>query len=39
MLGLINNGLNLLGVSSFYQYILKGSIILVAVLADQVRRK
>ncbi|GAG25619.1 unnamed protein product, partial [marine sediment metagenome] len=36
MLGLINNGLNLLGVSSYYQYILKGMIILICVVVDHV---
>jgi len=35
MLGLINNGLNLMGVSSYYQQVLKGIIILIAVLVDQ----
>jgi ribose transport system permease protein len=34
MLGFINNGLNLLGVSGFYQYVFKGLIILLAVLVD-----
>ena len=36
MLGFINNGLNLLGISSYYQYIFKGMIILIAVVVDQV---
>lgn len=36
MLGLINNGLNLLAISSYYQYVLKGIIILIAVLADHI---
>lgn len=35
ILGFINNGLNLLGVSSYYQQVFKGIIILVAVLVDQ----
>jgi ribose/xylose/arabinose/galactoside ABC-type transport system permease subunit len=39
MLGLINNGLNLLGVSGFFQYVLKGLIILLAVLADSLRKR
>jgi len=39
MLGLINNGLNLLGISSYYQYVLKGIIILMAVLVDQILGK
>ena len=39
ILGLINNGLNLLGVSGFFQYVLKGLIILLAVLADLLRKR
>lgn len=39
MLGFINNGLNLLGVSGFYQYVFKGMIILLAVLVDILQRK
>lgn len=34
VIGIISNGLNLLGVSSFWQLIVKGLIILVAVLID-----
>ncbi|MEG9464204.1 MAG: ribose ABC transporter permease, partial [Bacillus amyloliquefaciens] len=30
-----NNGLNLLGVSSFYQLVVKGIVILIAVLLDR----
>lgn len=37
IIGVLNNGLNLLEVSSFYQQIVKGAVILLAVLAD--RRK
>ncbi|HEX7815826.1 ABC transporter permease subunit [Dyella sp.] len=37
LIGFLNNGLNLLGVSSFYQQVVKGAVILVAVLID--RRK
>lgn len=37
IIGTLNNGLNLLGVSSFYQQIVKGLVIVVAVLMD--RRK
>ncbi len=33
-LGIINNGLNLLGITSAYQYIAKGLIIVVAVIID-----
>lgn len=39
MLGFINNGLNLLGISSYYQYVLKGIIILIAVVVDQIAGK
>ncbi|STO13805.1 Ribose transport system permease protein rbsC [[Flavobacterium] thermophilum] len=37
MIGVLNNGLNLLNVSSFYQQVIKGAVILLAVLLD--RRK
>jgi ribose transport system permease protein len=39
MLGFINNGLNLLGVSGFYQYVFKGLIILLAVLVDTLQKR
>jgi len=39
ILGFISNGLNLLGVSPFYQFIVKGCIILFAILMDQWGRK
>ena len=35
LIGFLNNGLNLLGVSSFYQQIVKGIVILIAVLLDR----
>lgn len=35
IIGTINNGLNLLGVSSFYQQVVKGLVIIVAVLLDR----
>ncbi|NLJ50326.1 MAG: ABC transporter permease [Candidatus Atribacteria bacterium] len=35
----IRNGLNILGVSAFYQYVVNGLIIIFAVSADQIRRK
>ncbi|RYD04783.1 hypothetical protein N752_12725 [Desulforamulus aquiferis] len=35
IIGIIDNGLNLLNVSSFYQQAVKGLIILVAVLIDR----
>ncbi|WP_051529923.1 ribose ABC transporter permease [Anoxybacteroides tepidamans] len=37
MIGVLNNGLNLLDVSSFYQQVVKGAVILLAVILD--RRK
>lgn len=39
IIGVINNGLNLLNVSSYYQQFIKGVIIVVAVLADNYARK
>jgi putative xylitol transport system permease protein len=38
IIGVINNGLDLLGVSSFYQQVVKGVIIIIAVLLDTARR-
>jgi ribose transport system permease protein len=35
IIGVLNNGLNLLGVSSFFQQVVKGSVILLAVLIDR----
>jgi ribose transport system permease protein len=35
LIGVLNNGLNLLNVSSFYQLVVKGVVILFAVLLDQ----
>ena len=35
LIGVLNNGLNLLGVSSFYQQVIKGAVILLAVLLDR----
>ena len=39
IIGVLNNGLNLLGVNSNYQYIVKGFVILLAVLVDWLRNK
>lgn len=39
ILGFLNNGLNLLGVSSYYQMIVKAVVILLAVLADNKNSK
>lgn len=35
IIGVLNNGLNLLNVSSFYQQVVKGGVILLAVLIDR----
>jgi ribose transport system permease protein len=35
LIGVLNNGLNLMGVSSFYQQVIKGGVILLAVLLDR----
>lgn len=39
IIGVINNGLDLLGVSSYYQQVIKGVVIVVAVLLDSASRK
>lgn len=39
LIGVLNNGLNLLGVSSFYQQVIKGVVILLAVLLDRAGKK
>lgn len=40
IIGLINNGMNLMGISSFYQQIVKGMIILLTVIMDmQITKK
>lgn len=39
IIGVLSNGLNLVGVSSFWQYIVKGLVILIAVYADVIKRK
>lgn len=38
VLGVVNNALNLWGVASFYQIVITGLIVLIAVLADKLRR-
>ncbi|MGO2082999.1 ABC transporter permease subunit [Vagococcus sp.] len=38
IIGTLNNGLNLLGVSSFYQQIVKGLVIIAAVLMDRKKK-
>jgi putative xylitol transport system permease protein len=39
LIGVINNGLDLIGVSSYYQQVIKGAIIIGAVLLDSFRKK
>lgn len=39
IIGVISNGLDLMGVSSYYQQIIKGAIIVVAVLIDRSRHR
>ncbi|MDR3426667.1 MULTISPECIES: ABC transporter permease [Silvimonas] len=39
LIGVLNNGLNLMGVSSFYQQVIKGAVILLAVLIDRGNKK
>ncbi len=39
IIGFINNGLNLLGMNSFWQYIVKGIVILIAVYLDFIKNK
>ncbi|MDF2633633.1 MAG: rbsC, partial [Pelosinus sp.] len=38
IIGILDNGLNLLNVSSFYQQVAKGFVILLAVFLDQKRK-
>jgi len=39
MIGIINNGMNMLNVTSFWQYVAKGLVILAAVMLDVIRKK
>lgn len=39
IIGVLSNGLNLLGVNSFWQYIVKGFVILIAVYADEIKKR
>lgn len=39
IIGVLNNGLNLMNVNSFWQYVVKGSVILLAVFVDYIRNK
>ena len=37
IIGVLNNGLNIIGVSAFWQQVIQGLVILVAVLIDVIR--
>ena len=37
IIGILNNGLNLMGINSNWQYIVKGAVILMAVYVDFIR--
>mgnify|MGYP000012311758 CR=1 FL=1 len=39
IIGVLNNGLNMLNVSSFWQYVAKGVVILLAVMVDVLRKQ
>ena len=39
IIGVMNNGLDLLGIESYYQQILKGALIVGAVMLDQKRNE
>lgn len=39
IIGTLNNGMNLLGISSFYQQVVKGTVIIIAVLLDRKNKK
>jgi len=39
VIGVLNNGLNLLNVNSFWQYVVKGAVILIAVYVDNVKKR
>ncbi len=38
VIGVLSNGLNLLGINSFWQYIVKGVVILIAVYVDFIKK-
>ncbi len=39
IIGVLNNGLTLIGVDEFYQWLVKGAVILLAVIVDQMKLK
>lgn len=39
IVGVLNNGMNLLNINPFYQQVVKGLVILIAVLVDQIKKR
>ena len=39
IMGTVQNAMNLLNIPTFYQYVVRGSILLAAVIFDQIRRR
>jgi ribose transport system permease protein len=39
IMGVLSNGLNLLGINSFWQYVVKGTVILLAVYIDVIKKR
>lgn len=39
IMGVLSNGLNLLGINSFWQYVVKGAVILLAVYIDVIKKR
>jgi ribose transport system permease protein len=39
IIGVLNNGLNLLNINSFWQYVVKGIVILIAVYVDFMKKQ
>jgi len=39
IIGILNNGLNLLNINSFWQFIVKGVVILIAVYVDFLKKQ
>ena len=39
VLGVVNNGMNILNVNVYWQQVVKGSIIVLAVVVDQLRKR
>lgn len=39
IMGIVENAMNLLNIDSFYQYIVRGAILLSAVMLDQLKQR